>query len=79
MYIGLRIKCPLFLSYFNKTYIFPTVLKKYIRISNFTKIRPVGAEFFHADGRMDRHDEAIVAFPNFAKAPTNENNNFNKL
>ena len=22
------------------------------------KIRPVGAEFFHADGRTDGHDEA---------------------
>jgi hypothetical protein len=31
------------------------------------KLRPVGTELFHAD----RHDEAIVAFRNFAKAPTN--------
>jgi len=23
------------------------------------KIRPVAAELFHADGRTDRHDEAI--------------------
>ena len=27
-------------------------------MSNFMKIRPVGAELFHADGRMDRNDEA---------------------
>ena len=30
------------------------------------KIRPVGAELFHAGGR----DETIVAFRNFAKAPS---------
>jgi hypothetical protein len=32
------------------------------------KIRPVGAELFHAGGRMDGHDKA-VAFRNFANAP----------
>ena len=32
------------------------------------KIRPVKTELFHADGQMDRHDEANVAFPNFANA-----------
>ena len=26
------------------------------------KIRQVGAEFFYADGRMDRHDEANSRF-----------------
>ena len=35
---------------------------KNIQISNFIKIRPVGAELSHADrrtvGRTDRHDEA---------------------
>jgi len=35
------------------------------------KIRPVGAELFHADRRADRHEEAIVAFCNFANAPKN--------
>ena len=37
------------------------------------KIRPVGAEMFHADGRTDtgRHDmtKLIVDFRNLAKAP----------
>jgi len=33
------------------------------------KIRPVGAEIFHTDGQMDTHDEATVAFHNFANAP----------
>jgi hypothetical protein len=38
-------------------------------MSNFMKIRPVGAELFHADGRTDRHDEANSRFHNFANAP----------
>ena len=37
-------------------------------ISNFMKIRPVGAELFHADGRT--HDEA-VAFRSFPDSPKN--------
>jgi len=33
------------------------------KLSNFMKIRPVGAELLHADRRTDgRHDEATVAF-----------------
>jgi hypothetical protein len=32
------------------------------------KIRPVGAELFHADGQTDTTD-LTVAFPNFANAP----------
>jgi hypothetical protein len=38
------------------------------------KIHPVGAELFHADGETDRHDEAIVAFRSFAKAPKKAQN-----
>jgi len=34
----------------------------------FTKIRPVGAEMFHEDGRTGRHDEAYSRFRNFTKA-----------
>jgi hypothetical protein len=39
------------------------------------KIRPVGAEFFHADGQTDRNDmtKLIAGFRNFANAPKNEN------
>ena len=40
---------------------------KNIEISNFMKIRPVGAEFFHAVGRADM--KQIVAFRNFENAP----------
>jgi hypothetical protein len=35
---------------------------------NFMKIRLLGAEFFHADGRTDK-TKLIVAFYNFANAP----------
>jgi hypothetical protein len=34
------------------------------------KIRPVGAELFHADGRTDM-TKLIVAFRNFANSPKN--------
>jgi hypothetical protein len=41
--------------------------------SNFMKIRPVGAELFHADGRTDgqtdRYDDASNRFRNFANVP----------
>jgi len=56
--IGLHVKCPLFLSDLNETLIFSTDFRKILQISNFMKIRPVGAELFHADRQTDRHDEA---------------------
>jgi hypothetical protein len=31
------------------------------------KIRPVGAELFHAGGRADRHDEANSRFSQFCE------------
>ena len=43
------------------------------------KIRSVGAELFHADGRTDRQTDMtqpVVAFRNFANAPTNTNTQF---
>jgi hypothetical protein len=40
------------------------------RISNSIKIRPVGAELLHADGRTDL-TKLIVAFHNFANRPKN--------
>jgi hypothetical protein len=46
---------------------------KNCQISNFTKIRPVGAELFEVEGQMDRqrdrHDKLIVAFRSFSNAP----------
>jgi len=57
MYIGLLVKYRLFLSDFDETLIFLTYFRKNPQISNFMKIRQVGAELFHADGQTDRHDE----------------------
>jgi hypothetical protein len=36
--------------------------------------RPEGAQLFHAGGRTDRHDEALIAFRNFANAHKKINN-----
>ena len=65
MYIGLHVKYRLFLSDFLDLFLQNTP------ISNFKKIRPVGAELFHADGRTDM-TKLIAAFRNFANAPKNE-------
>ena len=40
------------------------------QISKFMKIRPVGPEFFHADGRTDL-TKLRDAYRNFSNAPTN--------
>jgi hypothetical protein len=48
------------------------VFKKKTQISNFFKVRPVGAELFYADKRVDRQTDMtklIVAFRNFFNAP----------
>ena len=60
----LHIKCPLFLSDFNETCIFPDRFVK--NTSYFIKILPVGAELFHADGRTDM-TKVIVAYRNFLR------------
>ena len=67
-YLGLRVKCPLFLSDFNETGIFWTDFRKNNEISNFMKIRLLGAELFSADGQTDVM-MVTVAFRNFANAP----------
>jgi len=69
MYIGLHVKCRLFLSDFNVTGFSRHIFLRVTQISNFMKIRPVGAELFHVDGRTDT-TKLIVAFGNFAKAPS---------
>ena len=61
-------KHTLFLSYTNENSTFSAYFKKNIQIRNFTKIRPVGAELFHEDGRAGMM-KLIIFFHNFAKAP----------
>jgi len=67
-YIGLHLKYPLFLSDRNETSVFPTDLGKILNIPYLIKIRPVGAELFHADGRTDM-TKLKVAFCDSANAP----------
>ena len=38
-------------------------------ISKHTQILPVEAQLFHADRRMDRHDEANSRFSQFCESP----------
>jgi hypothetical protein len=66
MYVGLHVKYPLVLSDIID------IFSKNIQISDFMKIHPVGAEFFHADGRTDgrpdswtnRRDEIVFSKSN---------------
>jgi hypothetical protein len=41
--------------------------KKRLKYQVFIKIRPVGAELFHVDGRRDKHDEANSRFSQFCE------------
>jgi len=55
---------------FHETCIFSTDIKKSTPISNFVKIRPVRAEFFHVDRRTDRYmTKLILSFLNVAHMP----------
>jgi len=69
MCISLLVKYPLFLSDFYKTSVFFDRLLKNTQILNLVKIRPMGAELFHAEGRTERqtdgHDEANSRFSKF--------------
>jgi len=51
--------------YSNKNFL--DILSKNTQISNNIRIRPVGAEL--TEGWTDRHDEVIVSFRKFVKAP----------
>ena len=44
---------------------FLDIFSKNLQISNFMKIRLVGAEQFHEDGQTDRHFEANSRFLQF--------------
>jgi hypothetical protein len=70
MCTGLYVNYPLFSSDFNDTWIFSTDFSKNPQISNYKKIRQVGAELFHA-GRTDGHDEANNCFSQFCERARN--------
>jgi hypothetical protein len=67
-YIFLHTKHRLILSDFHETWLFPTVLIN-TQVSNFTKIRPSGAELFPTDIQTDGQTDMtklIAAFHNIA-------------
>ena len=72
MWKRLHVKYPWFLSDFIETSIFSTDFLE-IEISNFIRIRPVGAELFYAEGQTDMK-KLIVSFRNFANASKNQQN-----
>ena len=71
MYIGIRVKYSLFPSSFNEILTIWTDFRKILELSNFMKIRPVGAKLFHVDGRTDAM-KLTVPFRNFANEPLNQ-------
>ena len=70
MYIGLHVKYRLLLADCNGTGILATDFQKNPQTSNLMKIRPVGAELFHADGRTDV-TKLTAAFGKYAKLRKN--------
>jgi hypothetical protein len=71
MYIDLHVKYPLFSPYINETLSFLDRFSKNTYVSNWMKIRPVGAELFHADGQTgrqtDSHAKANSRFSQFCE------------
>jgi hypothetical protein len=67
MFLGILVKCPLFLSDLNQTWIFSANFQKILQHQIFLKIRPVEAMLFHMDRRLDKHDKANSHFPQFCE------------
>jgi len=71
MYIGLYVKYPLFLSGFNKTWIFWTGFRKILKyhiscnISSRSRVVPCGWKGGRRDGQRDM-TKLIVSFRSFA-------------
>jgi len=61
-------KVPIILVRFYSNLNFLDGFSKHNQISHFTKILPVGAEFFHEKGRTDRQNEANSHFLQFCQS-----------
>jgi len=70
MYIRLHESAPYSSQSLMKVENFLDRISKNTHIPNFVKIRSVGAELFHAEGRKEGHMiQTIVAFKNVENAP----------
>jgi len=67
-YIGLHVMSSLRSSDLHENLNFRDRFSQNTQIWNFTKIRLVGAELFHADEQTDRHDEANSRFSQFCES-----------
>jgi len=73
MCTGLHVKYPLLLSDFNETRIFSTDFSEYPQISDFIKIRQLGA-----DGQTDMKN-SVVALRSFVNGARNDVEDISKL
>jgi hypothetical protein len=72
---GLHVKYQLFLSHFNESWNFLDRFTKSTQMTNFMKLRPVGAKLFRADAQTERqthwltdiNDEANSRFSHFCE------------
>jgi hypothetical protein len=74
-YLGLHVRCPIFLPNFNQICIFSTDFYKSPPISDFTEFRPVGTALTHGDRRTDT-TKLTGAFHGNANAPNMEKRHF---
>ena len=68
MHIGLHVQNPLYFGILMNLEFSRQIFEKNTQISNFMKIRSVGAKMFHADGRNDM-SKLRVALRNFTESP----------
>jgi len=69
MYVGLYVRYPLLLLYFNVTVNFLKIFSNSTQISNVMKIHLLRAESFFADSRTGRDDKAYSLLSQLVSAP----------